>query len=186
MSQFDEFDDDDHGPEWWEPSEDAVTHAGEPVPENMVFFEPPPREIGNVISVWSSLKEGQQPRSALVQLLIAGMIAVGVALLILVIAASTFGGLESETVVLAGGFGLLVGLIAYFVVRFSHQCSYVGEHGIAIFKIKGNWNSPIKEQILVFEDAVTLNAAQTRLLGTRLLGINLLARAADNWVGRKL
>ncbi len=162
MSQFDNFDDDDEGPHWWEPPEDVLTHAGTEIPANMVFFEHPPREIGNVLSAWSSLKEGQEPRSSLIHLLIAGMCAIGTTLLALVIAASSFGRLEPGVIYLSIGFGLLVGLIAYFATRFSHQCSYVGEHGMAVFKIKGDWGSNIKEEIFLFDDAVSLNASQTR------------------------
>ncbi|WP_166826810.1 hypothetical protein [Thalassoroseus pseudoceratinae] len=162
MSQFDDFDDDENGPEWWEPPEEVVTHAGTEIPVTMIFFEPPPAEIGKVLSAWSSLKEGKEPHSGLVQLLIVGMVAIGITLALLVIAAATFGGLDPDVVYISIGFGLLAGIITYFVSIFRHQCSYVGEQGVAILKIRGDWDSEIKEQLLLFEDAVSLNAAQTR------------------------
>src|SRR5438552_16344715 len=44
--------------ESWRPAENVTNHAGQPLVGDREFFQPPPPEIGDVISAWSTLRAG--------------------------------------------------------------------------------------------------------------------------------
>jgi hypothetical protein len=176
LDQRDDFDDYEERPQYddrdrrddgddaqgWEPPEDVLTHAGTPIPEDMDFFVPPPPKLGKVMTAWSTLKMGQDAKSPVAKLLIAGSIGVAVAAVVAVIAAAAFGRLEPGVLVLAAGLGLLVMLIAWFTMRFKHTCSYVCAQGIIRYTLKGHRDADVTSEVLAFRQAANLNAGQTR------------------------
>jgi hypothetical protein len=54
------------------------------------------------------------------------------------------------------------GVIAYYHLKFSHCCSYVGEQGIAIYRIRGSRSAKVNTQMLLFKEATNLYTSQTR------------------------
>lgn len=58
--------------------------------------------------------------------------------------------------------GLVVAAGVWFFTRFKHRCTYVGEHGIARFDLRGRRDAPPTGWTLLFSDAAALRASQTR------------------------
>jgi hypothetical protein len=50
----------------------------------------------------------------------------------------------------------------FTALSFNHQCSFVGEQGIALYRLSGSRSGPIKEEKLLFRDAANLYVQQTR------------------------
>ncbi len=142
----------------WLPRPDVTRHAGSVIPREMEFFVSPPLEIGPIISAESTLttstEAGLTPsrlRACLFWALTGAAIGWGIALVNDIAPANLM--------VIVGS---VAALIAYGVTRFSHRCSYVGESGIAIYRLTGDRTARPKAEILCFKDATNLYTSQTR------------------------
>ena len=147
----------------WIPPPVAVTHNGEPIPDDMDFFCPPPRDIGEVRTARSTLKSHKSEMNPLS----VWLIRIGVAG-----AAATGGYYTGEA--LSGPFDgpalkivlttlsfLLAGLVAILVTRFKHTCSYTASGGAVEYTISGSRSARPRERKLLFESASELRSKQT-------------------------
>ncbi|CAK9002499.1 Uncharacterized protein SCF082_LOCUS7371 [Durusdinium trenchii] len=62
---------------FWTPPEGIPGHAGTPIPSDLDFFEPPPEEIGEIVSAWSSLSTDKEPMGPTLRWILAFVIGVG-------------------------------------------------------------------------------------------------------------
>jgi hypothetical protein len=139
----------------WSPPEGVTTHAGEPIDPEMDFFEPPPKEIGEIRTASSTLKVRQQPPSTLLRgLALFGPAAVAIAALHLTIQ-------DVNPVLDIAAFAACFGLGWYFT-RFSHTCSYVGKDGIARIRCARQRYRIAKREVFLFSRAEELRTSQTR------------------------
>ncbi|HEY7089287.1 MAG TPA: hypothetical protein VH518_14415, partial [Tepidisphaeraceae bacterium] len=58
--------------------------------------------------------------------------------------------------------GILVALVAWYMTRFKHRCTYVGEDGIAQLNLSGSRDAQPNVRMLLFGDASSMQAPQTR------------------------
>lgn len=146
----------------WVPARGATTHAGTQIPPEMLFFAAPPPALGPVITAWSTLNQGKTPWSIGLRLLVAAAVGfiLPVGCIVLAMAAQDQVAPGVWLVLLTVGLGITA--IAFFLTAFRHTCSYVGEKGIARFKIRGDVESQPAEEILLFRNAASLTAGQTR------------------------
>ncbi len=146
----------------WISTEGATTHSGQPIPGDMDFFEAPHPSIGTVISAESTLKTSDRPMpsSRRIQLVSFGAAAAGV----LVYAFLSFVGFELT----AGPIAVLLivaaiaGIIIYFLTRFKHRCSYVGERGVVEYKLQNTRSGKAASEMHLFSDTADLFTASTR------------------------
>jgi len=144
----------------WEPPDDVSSHAGIPVPSFADFFAPPPAQIGKVLSAQTTLRVGQKPRGLAARLL-GVMVSVGagwvIGKLITLALPSGDAAWWGKAVVASG---VLVGLMFaagwLALSRFRHVCTYVGEEGLARFKLSGARSRPPEAQVFRFEQATFL------------------------------
>jgi hypothetical protein len=149
----------------WMPLDDNTTHAGEPIPQAMDFFIPPPTSIGKVISAHSNVDLTKPHPSPTFN---------ASAIAIFVLFAAMFGDLlitkisgNNPTIgsgrvlvsVCCGGIALWIGCAKLVVFP---RCSYVGEKGIAQFKQTSNSIQKIKPNIVLFKDVDSFFAQMTR------------------------
>lgn len=143
----------------WEPPAETYNHGGGPLTPNDDFFAPPPPDIGDVISVYTSLRHGGQPMAAGTRMIVAVLVgslglAIGVAIALSLV--EPFWQLFWP--VLLGALGLGIALLA---TGFKHTCTYVGKEGLARFRCSGTRENVIGE-VFCFRDATELRTAQTR------------------------
>jgi hypothetical protein len=149
----------------WTPTENVTGHARQLLEPNLVFYIPPPPEIGYISNAYSTLEVGkpttQWQWSHVLGLLFGGVfLAFGTAFL----ARSIFSLISPE-------FGLLAGIGSATVILWLMfrdgltvpvECSYVGEKGVARFI----WNKrpqPVNGTgVFLFEEAQDLQIQQTR------------------------
>jgi len=137
-------------------ADDIPNHNGEVLPEDAVFFAPPPREIGRVLSGYTTVREGQRPMSTGVRVAwVVGSTAVtllmGLSLMFI----------DRAFVLLSPVFALAGFLISFLATRFAHNCTYVGVDGIVRLTCKGSFKN-LREEMFLFEDADELRTKQTR------------------------
>ncbi len=150
--------------------EDAglLTHYGNPVEEDDDFFVEAPKEIGPVMSAFTSLKSHKQPMSSGGRLgVMFFLFAIGAVLGIAIgMFTATRGRIGAPQILTMLGLGLgLGGLGAYFghlMTRFKHTCNYVGKLGVATFVCTGDRDHLAKDDVFLFEDAVELRTGETR------------------------
>jgi hypothetical protein len=147
----------------WTPPASMKLHSGRPLDPKLLFFAPPPAEIGEVISGYSSLKKGQPALARLSQIpadiwqgaLFLGALAGFIPGLI--IGFIPGGDLPGLIVGLLAGFGVL-GFMVW--VALSPRCTYIGTKGFAeLMQMKGKLTEP---DIRLFEKARELRTEETR------------------------
>ena len=147
------------GVEWesWDPVEGVVTHAGMLIAEDLDFFAAPPPEIGEIRTADSTLKTTKRPLSLFTRAaIIFGVPPAGIFGLRL----AGFTGIDAT--ILQIFFGIFWVPLAWFFTIFSHQCSFVGEDGVARVKCRGQRHKISKREIFCFESASELRTSQTR------------------------
>jgi hypothetical protein len=155
----------------WTPTANVTGHAGQLLESNLVFYIPPPPEIGYIRNAYSTLEAGkpttQWQWGHVLGLLFGGVfLAFGAAL----ITRSIFSLISPEL-------GLLVGIGTVVVVMWLMlrdgliipvECSYVGEKGVARFI----WNKipqPVNGTgVFLFQEAQDLQTEQTRHYRNRI------------------
>ncbi|HWE36350.1 MAG TPA: hypothetical protein VG406_07230 [Isosphaeraceae bacterium] len=139
----------------WSPPEGVTTHAGVPIDPEMDFFEPPPKEIGEVRTASSTLKVRQNPPSTAVR----GAALFGPAALAIVILHYVANLTEPifDIIAFLACFGL-----GWYFTRFSHTCSYVGKDGVARIRCARQRYRIAKREVFLFRDAQELRTSQTR------------------------
>lgn len=145
----------------WCPSAKVTTHAEHPIPVEMDFFVAPPAEIGEVISAYSTLTRGNEPVAPtarmIIGILVASVLALGA---ILVIRQFKLG--DEMFAYAEGAVVGLVGLsVVYVLTRFKHTCSYVGQHGLARYTLRGSRDGVYKVEEFDFGNATDLFSSQT-------------------------
>ena len=125
-----------------------TTHNGKPNPKKSDFFVPAPTEIGSILSAETTLRVGKDAGGfwkywlRVIGICIA--IAGGSALLDRSYPRGTF----VMILILAFPFvSVLVGIYG----RFIHQCSYVGEKGIARFTLENSRQSNPRSYVVLFD-----------------------------------
>ena len=148
----------------WLPPDDVTAHNGEPIDRTRDFFQPPPAEIGKVLTAHSTLVRGKEPYSLGGRL----MIVLFAPALILAIGylitgdgpqyGNTIGPLIPMAVVAVIAFA-----VGWYYTGFSQTCSYVGEEGLARYVLKGpKATTPVTPEVFPFQQASELRTAQTR------------------------
>ncbi len=141
-------------------------HCGRALPLLADFFVPAPPEIGEILSAYTSLKFGVKPLSKVIRTALILGLAGGGPLL-----GFWLGSLTKVMVpILIIGIiaGAIAALIAFYVTRFAHRCSYVGREGIARFLCVGN-RGTIDGRVLRFRDATELRVTKTLRYSNRKL-----------------
>ena len=150
--------------ESWMPPEDVVSHMGNPLAGDLVFFVAPAEELGKLITAWTSLRENVRVASTKQAITYALMLGIGISLLLS--AAIGLLNLRRNDVDLFNKLsvfaGFAIAFIAYFVFRFKHTCSFVGDKGVSQHTIKGSALGKIKSEWLFFADAADLKTSQTK------------------------
>lgn len=136
----------------WLPSKDVLHHTGSAIRPNAVFFVAPPPEIGRVISADSTLTN---PPSSSFKKIALWISLIG--LLTAVLVSVRTWSLWPMPIVLV----MTLAVLAVVAFCISYRCSFVGERGIAIAAVKQLRQSAPKEDVLLFEDATTLDSRQT-------------------------
>jgi hypothetical protein len=138
-------------------------HSGQVPTGTPDFFASPPSEIGELWTAESTLKEGREPMSPAVRVLIVIGIPVLCVAGFFYFASQTTRDSDRfmwQVIGIAAAVGLLV-LLAV-MTRYRATCSYVGALGVAKFTLRGNRQAEPKLQRLLFVDATELRAAQVR------------------------
>ncbi len=145
-----------------------VTHYGNPVEYEDDFFVDAPKEIGKVMSAFTSLKTSKQPMSAGGRFgIMFFLFAIGAVLGIAIgMFTATRGRIQAPQILTMLGLGSALGALGAFfghlLTRFKHTCNYVGKLGIATFTCAGDRDTLAKEDVFLYEDAVELRIGQTR------------------------
>jgi hypothetical protein len=137
-------------------------HGGDALPRDVDFFAPPPAEIGPIFSAYSTLRTGVRPRPPRFRLGLSLLLG-GLALLLtvaLVAAAEPDGPVPyllwpTLAALLAGG-------AAWLLTRFKHNCSYVGQEGVARYRCAGDRNNLTLAEVFLFGEAAEVRTSQTR------------------------
>jgi hypothetical protein len=124
------------------------------------FFAPPPSEIGDIRSRWSTLSPTTRmmPSSLRMFLIVAG----GLGLAVLGAAVGIF--LDAAPLTALGALGGLVfgsGFV-WLKTRGLHSCTYVGVDGVAQFWCVGSPDNIVRSDTFLFENAVELRTRQIR------------------------
>lgn len=142
-------------PETWVVPSKVTTHSGKPIPDRMDFFEPPPKEIGDILTAHSTLKKHQRPMGLPLRIILsilAGLFAAAFAVLGVVLAGRTdFLGLAIIGVVF-----LIVAGLALYSVRFRHDATYVGCLGVARIRCLDDRHKIVRRDVLVFSKEMKL------------------------------
>lgn len=152
--------------------DDIPNHNGAELAEDALFFAPPPKEIGRLLSGYTSFREGREPissgaRAAWVIGSTAVCFLIGLALM----------AIDRAFFLLAPVAGLAGFLISFLVTRFSPTCTYVGQEGVA--RLKGDRKLKVlDENVFLFDEAEELRTQQTRHY---VNGIYNGTRYAFNW-----
>lgn len=146
----------------WQPQEGVTNHAGNPIATDADFFAPPLPEIGTVLSADTTLRASQEPMPLglqILSILLGTLVCGGIAYVLITALIADRDAWVLFFIFLAA---VIPGFVIYSKVRFAHRCSYVGEFGIAEFKISGSRDSKTKMELLEFISAKELFTSQTR------------------------
>ena len=136
----------------WQPNADLISHAGSPLTIDADFFIAPPPEIGELISVATTLPTSTHPLPVAIRwAIVAGS---GVLLTILF---QVF----VQIAVMSLLAGIVAGTIAWYFTRFNYTCSFVGIKGLARYDIAGSRSALPKESLLLFADTQNLYTRTT-------------------------
>jgi hypothetical protein len=159
----------------WQPPATLLDHGDQPLSDKLVFFAPPPAEIGDLLSANSSLEVGKSPKrrdgyatyldwfSSLIFASLAGMFSWFLFIMIMPNRYST----NIDFYTLGQVLGVIVG--GFVLWRFSPKvaialasCSYVGTDGVAEFLWDDAFDKRQKPRLLRFQNATELRVTQTR------------------------
>jgi hypothetical protein len=137
----------------WQPDADLISHAGSPLTVDADFFIAPPPQIGELISVATTLPTSARPLPVNIRwAIIAGSVLLSI--------------IVSQVVFQIAGLAVLVGMtaggIAWYLTKFNHICSFVGTKGLARYDISGSRSALPKENLLLFTDTQHLYTKTTR------------------------
>jgi len=128
-------------------------HGGLWLPADAEFLAPPPQEIGEVLSAYTSRRLAENPWPLWMAILVplVGMILTAGVAIVLFIAMP-----HKATSYIVVGLGVIVwlSLIGLVMKRHAHRCTYVGRDGIARFRAWGPGRC--RQQILLFGEACSL------------------------------
>jgi hypothetical protein len=136
-------------------------HAGGPLAPEADLFVPPPPVIGKLVSAETSLVTSKHPMSAGARWLLIGGLMFGVYFGLVSLARMANLAVDGFIEFASALLGLLAGVIAGVMTRFSHRCSYVGELGVARYRIKGSRSASPREELFLFGQARNLKSAET-------------------------
>lgn len=147
----------------WTPPAGVTAHDGTPLDADRDFFQPPPPEIGPVISAYSTLTVGKNPVPLFLRLLLVGACAVGCYALIWWVNQPGHRSDARFFVPIAAVVGFLIAVpIVLIVTGFKHTLSYVGKNGFSKHTLKGRRGKKTKDEMLLFADAAELRSGETR------------------------
>lgn len=169
----------------WTPPASVRDHSGGPIVAGKNFFVPPPTEIGDVVSAYSSLPLGKSPnptrtrfRTTLTMMLV-GVVLGGLA------GIGTEGGVADKLGTMALGasvFAIPLGIITFlimYLLRKDYRCDYVGKYGAAAFDLVRLRKGEVGN-VLRFADAAALNKTETPV---KLRGLVQVATSYEyTWV----
>ncbi len=142
----------------WSPPSSVTDNLGGALANDLDFFVVPPREIGEVVHAYSSLKrnvEGKSPQVRLTITAIAAGVAVGTGM-----------GLDFVTGIHTPLWAIVLGalgaLIAWGTTGFRHNCNFVGKEGCAEFVCKGSRENLTQKKVFCFKDAWAVSTSMTR------------------------
>ena len=148
----------------WIPLRTVTGHAGQPIGGDMSFFEPPPMQIGEVITAHSSLRTGKEPRrrgrarNAYIAVVWLFLGIGGYA-----ISRGLYGLNLNGFMVGLGAIILAVLVYALAIIKpSSRACSYVGQKGVACFRMAFNPEKANTREVFLFKDAAELRTSETR------------------------
>src|SRR5262245_33753683 len=145
----------------WTPPDNMTNHGGKDLSDKDDFFAPPPPEIGEVTSAYTSLRTDKHPWPMGTRVglgFFIGCILAVIAFFIMMLMEAV--PLFMVLVPLgAAGLGLLIVLLA---TGCSHTCHYVGNEGVAEFKSSGNRDNIASSNICPFGEAAELRTSQVR------------------------
>jgi|GEM_PF-1298508 len=154
----DRFQDDAEERDGWTPPEGMRSHGRMLLDDNEDFFVPPPAEIGEVQSAYSTLKIGK--KGSPIQSTVAPLMTFAVlgAATVFIMRAN---GLPWGAVAFGLSIPALFAYLAWLVVKFRHETSYVGDLGIARFRCAGTRSNIKLSQVFRFGEADELRTAAT-------------------------
>jgi hypothetical protein len=145
----------------WIPHPDTLTHAGTPIsesPQDIEFFVGPPVELGRIRTISTTLKRPDHPIPLVLPLLLMAVVMI-IFIVLGLLLGSVMGWPMMLFMLLFGGF---ISLLILGAMSFSHQCSFVGDQGIAYYRLSGSRFKPAVEEKLLFTDVKELRAEVTR------------------------
>ncbi len=137
----------------WQPPTDVISHGGLPVTIDADFFIAPPPQIGELVSVATTLPNSEHPLPVAIR----WSIVAGSGILLTVLFQVFL-----QITMLALLAGIVTGTTAWYLTRFNHTCSFVGTKGLARYDINGSRSALPKESLLLFADANNLYTSTTR------------------------
>ncbi len=137
----------------WQPHTNLISHAGLPLTVDADFFISPPSQIGELISVATTLPNSTQPLPVGIR----WAVIVGSGMLSAILLQVVF-----QITGLSFLVGMTAGTTAWYLTRFKHICSFVGTKGLARYDISGSRSALPKEALLLFTDAQHLYTKTTR------------------------
>jgi hypothetical protein len=146
----------------WTPPATMKLHSGRPLEPKLVFFSPPPEEIGEVTSGYSSLKKGQTFLNRITAIPSdvwqGGLLFAVIAGFVPGILINFIPGATPFAVIV--GFLAAFGVLGFFIYAATFpRCSYVGSKGVATFTLaKGKADA----ETFLFEKASELRSEETR------------------------
>jgi hypothetical protein len=139
-----------------------TNHGGGELPSDADFFVPPPAEIGELVSAYTSMRQRDEPwtpSARLAWIIFASAIGMLLGVLIAILFRARHPAPLLIVPLLLGGIGLGIALL---VTRFKRVCSYVGREGVARFRCTGSRENLSTRRRFLFRDATELRTAQTR------------------------
>jgi hypothetical protein len=137
----------------WLPDSDLISHAGSPLTVDADFFIAPPPQIGELISVGTTLPTSAHPLPVNIRWAV-------------IVGSGILSAILLQIVFQIAGLSLLVGMTAgataWYLTRFNHTCSFVGIKGMARYDISGSRSALPKENLLLFADTQHLYTKTTR------------------------
>ena len=139
-------------------------HRGEPRLPHLELFGMPPPEIGRILSVESTLKAGGRVYPTWLRPVLVVVVGIAVLVAVMYLWPTPRRGQRDNATLVALVAGCLAGAVTWYAARhsFGQRCSYVGEHGVALFELRRGRSSPPRASVLLFAHAVELRAKQVR------------------------
>lgn len=128
----------------WTPNPGLASHNGQLLTEKCDFFVAPPPEIGTVVSAKTTLMIGEKEISMSNRFIIAFVLFFITFVLLVSLPGLNF--------IMA----FFVSVLSWYFIQFDKECSYIGEEGVAIYKLQGNRAARPKEKLFCFKDSTAL------------------------------